>query len=45
MTGPSNDPWDPQPAIDALQEAFDGAATPPPGGHKPEPAALNRTAS
>ena len=26
MTGISNDPWDPQPAIDALQEAFDGSA-------------------
>ena len=28
MTGPSNDPWDPRPAIAALQEAFDGAAAP-----------------
>lgn len=26
MTGISNDPWDPQPAIVALQEAFDGSA-------------------
>lgn len=25
MTTETNDPWDPQPAIAALQEAFDGA--------------------
>lgn len=31
MTTETNDPWDPQPAIAALQEAFDGSATPPPG--------------
>lgn len=31
MTTEANDPWDPQPAIAALQKAFDGAAAPPPG--------------
>ena len=35
VTAETNDPWDPQPAIAALQEAFDGSAGAP-AGQKPQ---------